>query len=39
MPINILFFGAHPDDVEWGVGGIALLLRQRAVSFAVIDLM
>jgi bacillithiol biosynthesis deacetylase BshB1 len=38
MPINILFFGSHPDDVEWGVGGIALLLRKRAVSFAVIDL-
>jgi N-acetylglucosamine malate deacetylase 1 len=38
MPIEILFFGAHPDDVEWGVGGTALLMRQRAVSFAIIDL-
>lgn len=38
MPVDVLFYGAHPDDVEWGVGGIALLMRQRAVSFAVVDL-
>jgi N-acetylglucosamine malate deacetylase 1 len=38
MPVDVLFFGAHPDDVEWGVGGIALLLRDRGVRFAVVDL-
>jgi bacillithiol biosynthesis deacetylase BshB1 len=38
MAVDVLFFGAHPDDVEWGVGGIALLLKQRGVSFAVVDL-
>jgi len=38
MPVDVLLFGAHPDDVEWGVGGIALLLRDRAVSCAIVDL-
>jgi bacillithiol biosynthesis deacetylase BshB1 len=38
VPVDVLFFGAHPDDVEWGAGGIALLLRERALSFAIIDL-
>ncbi|HEY3838623.1 MAG TPA: bacillithiol biosynthesis deacetylase BshB1 [Bryobacteraceae bacterium] len=37
MPVDIVFFGAHPDDVEWGVGGTALLLKGR-VSFAIVDL-
>ena len=37
MPVDIIFFGAHPDDVEWGVGGIALLLRAK-LSFAIVDL-
>ncbi len=36
-PVDIVFFGAHPDDVEWGVGGIALLLQER-LSFAIVDL-
>jgi LmbE family N-acetylglucosaminyl deacetylase len=38
MPVNVLFFGAHPDDVEWGAGGIALLLRDGGVSFAIVDM-
>jgi len=38
MPVDVLFFGAHPDDVEWGVGGTALLLRDKGVSFAIVDL-
>jgi bacillithiol biosynthesis deacetylase BshB1 len=38
MAVDVLFFGAHPDDVEWGVGGIALLLRKRGVSCAIVDL-
>lgn len=31
-------FGAHPDDVEWGAGGIAVLLQQKHASFAIVDL-
>jgi bacillithiol biosynthesis deacetylase BshB1 len=38
MPVDVLLFGAHPDDVEWGVGGAALLLQQAGASFAIIDL-
>jgi N-acetylglucosamine malate deacetylase 1 len=38
MPVDVLLFGAHPDDVEWGAGGIALLLRDKGVSFAIADL-
>jgi bacillithiol biosynthesis deacetylase BshB1 len=37
MPADVLLFGAHPDDVEWGVGGIALLLRERGISLAIVD--
>ncbi len=36
--MDVLLFGAHPDDIEWGAGGIALLLDQRSISFALIDL-
>jgi bacillithiol biosynthesis deacetylase BshB1 len=36
--VDTLFFGAHPDDVEWGVGGIALRLRQEGVSFVIADM-
>ncbi len=38
MPADVLLFGAHPDDVEWGAGGIALLLRDRGVSCAIVDM-
>jgi bacillithiol biosynthesis deacetylase BshB1 len=38
MPVDVLVFGAHPDDVEWGAGGLALLLRERGVSLAIVDL-
>ena len=38
MPVTCLFFGAHPDDVEWGAGGIALLLRNSGMSFAIVDM-
>lgn len=37
MPVDVVFFGAHPDDVEWGVGGIALLLSGK-LSFVIADL-
>ena len=36
--MEVLLIGAHPDDVEWGAGGIAVLLQQAGVSFALIDL-
>lgn len=38
MTVDVLLFGAHPDDIEWGVGGIALILQQKGASFALIDL-
>jgi bacillithiol biosynthesis deacetylase BshB1 len=38
VSVDVLLFGAHPDDVEWGAGGIMLLLRQARVSFAIVDL-
>jgi N-acetylglucosamine malate deacetylase 1 len=38
MPVDVLLFGAHPDDVEWGAGGIALLLHDREIPFAIVDL-
>src|SRR3984957_9121673 len=37
-PVDILLFGAHPDDVEWGAGGSALLLKATGSSFGVVDL-
>jgi bacillithiol biosynthesis deacetylase BshB1 len=36
--VDVLFFGAHPDDVEWGAGGMALLLAQQGHSFGIVDL-
>jgi LmbE family N-acetylglucosaminyl deacetylase len=38
MPVDVLLFGAHPDDVEWGAGGIALLLRDKGIRFAIVDM-
>lgn len=38
MPVDVLLTGAHPDDVEWAVGGLTLLLRDKGVSFALLDL-
>jgi bacillithiol biosynthesis deacetylase BshB1 len=36
--VDILLFGAHPDDVEWGAGGTALTLKANGTSFGVVDL-
>ncbi|MBB6145296.1 bacillithiol biosynthesis deacetylase BshB1 [Silvibacterium bohemicum] len=36
--VDILLFGAHPDDVEWGAGGTALTLKAAGISFGVVDL-
>ncbi len=38
MPVDVLLFGAHPDDVEWAIGGTALRLRDQGISFALVDL-
>jgi bacillithiol biosynthesis deacetylase BshB1 len=37
MPVDLVFFGAHPDDVEWGAGGMALLVSGKH-SFVIADL-
>ena len=36
--VDVLLFGAHPDDVEWGAGGTVLTLRAKGTSFGVVDL-
>ena len=36
--VDILLFGAHPDDVEWGAGGTALQLQATGTSFGIVDL-
>lgn len=38
MSLDVLFFGAHPDDVEWGAGGMALQLAAQGCSFGIVDL-
>ena len=37
-PVDVLAFGAHPDDVEWGVGGTLLKLKETGTSFGIVDL-
>jgi bacillithiol biosynthesis deacetylase BshB1 len=37
-PVDVLLFGAHPDDVEWGTGGTVLTLRAAGNSFGIVDL-
>lgn len=36
--VDILLFGAHPDDVEWGAGGTLLMLKGTGTSFGIVDL-
>jgi bacillithiol biosynthesis deacetylase BshB1 len=36
--VDVLLFGAHPDDVEWGAGGTVLTLQASGTSFGVVDL-
>jgi bacillithiol biosynthesis deacetylase BshB1 len=38
MPVDVLLFGAHPDDVEWGAGGTILKLKANGTSFGIVDL-
>jgi N-acetylglucosamine malate deacetylase 1 len=37
-PVDVLLFGSHPDDIEWGAGGTVLRLAQSGLSFGLIDL-
>jgi N-acetylglucosamine malate deacetylase 1 len=37
-PVEVLIFGAHPDDGEWGAGGAILLLKAKGTSFGIVDL-
>jgi len=37
-PLEVLIFGAHPDDVEWAAGGIAIRLRDEKVPFGIVDM-
>jgi bacillithiol biosynthesis deacetylase BshB1 len=36
--VEVLIFGAHPDDVEWGAGGTILTLKAKGTPFGVVDL-
>jgi bacillithiol biosynthesis deacetylase BshB1 len=36
--VDVLLFGAHPDDVEWGAGGTILKLKAESTSFGLVDL-
>ena len=36
--VEILLFGAHPDDVEWGAGGTILKFQATGTSFGIVDL-
>jgi len=38
MPFDVLFFGAHPDDVELTSGGLAALLASHGHAVAIVDL-
>lgn len=38
LPVDILAFGAHPDDVELGCGGTLAALSRRGYRFGICDL-
>jgi bacillithiol biosynthesis deacetylase BshB1 len=38
MPIDLLVFGAHPDDAELGCGGTLLKAKARGYRTAIVDL-
>jgi bacillithiol biosynthesis deacetylase BshB1 len=37
-PPEVLIFGAHPDDVEWAAGGMAIRLSDEKVPFGIVDM-
>ncbi|MCC6349167.1 MAG: bacillithiol biosynthesis deacetylase BshB1 [Candidatus Eisenbacteria bacterium] len=38
MPSEALFFGAHPDDIEFSCGGLAALLASHGHAVGLVDL-
>lgn len=38
VPVDVLAFGPHPDDVELGCGGTLAALASRGLSFGIADL-
>jgi N-acetylglucosamine malate deacetylase 1 len=38
LPVDVLAFGPHPDDVELGCGGALAALAARGLSFGIVDL-
>jgi N-acetylglucosamine malate deacetylase 1 len=38
VPVDVLAFGPHPDDVELGCGGTLAALAARGLSFGIADL-
>ena len=38
MKLDILVFGAHPDDVELGCGGTVIKEVQKGKNVGIIDL-
>ena len=38
MPLDALFFGAHPDDVELTSGGLAALLASHGHAVGIVDM-
>jgi bacillithiol biosynthesis deacetylase BshB1 len=38
VPVDVLAFGAHPDDVELGCGGTLAALRRRGYRIGICDL-
>lgn len=37
-PLDLLAFGAHPDDVEMGVGGLLIKMKKKGYRTGVVDL-
>jgi bacillithiol biosynthesis deacetylase BshB1 len=38
MPVDVLAFGAHPDDIELTCGGTLAQLKSRGYRFGIVDL-
>ena len=38
VPVDVLAFGAHPDDVELGCGGTLAALGRRGYKVGICDL-
>jgi len=38
MSKRVLVFGAHPDDIEWGMGGTILKMRNEGYEVFIVDM-